>query len=319
MKVSILIPCYNARPWIAQAIQSALDQTWPHKEVIVLDDGSTDGSLDVIRSFAPGIQFESTPNRGGNAARNRLLQLASGDWLQYLDADDYLLPDKIVSQLSSVDPSSADVIFSPVTLEHCHDALPPRRELLPIPQPHDPWILLARWFLPQTGAALWRRSALASVAGWTPDLPCCQEHDLYLRLLAAGMRFVYSPAPGAVYRQWSLDTVCRRDPLRTAMTRLDVVRRLESHLLAHDALSPERMDAVAHIRLESARALFQLDRKASRHAFNETIANHPRFQPPPAPCFPPMYRLAYRIVGFLNAERIANLLRTKRPANRPRI
>src|SRR5438309_6069595 len=98
MLVSILIPCRNAERWVGQAIESALGQTWPEKEVIVVDDGSTDSSLSIIKSFGDRIRWETGPNRGGNAARNRLLELASGDWLQYLDADDYLLSDKVARQ-----------------------------------------------------------------------------------------------------------------------------------------------------------------------------------------------------------------------------
>src|ERR1700734_3340325 len=97
--VSILIPCFNAKQWIAQAIESALQQTWPEKEVIVVDDGSTDGSLGVIKRFEGRVRWETGPNRGGNQARNRLLELARGEWLQYLDADDYLLPDKVALQM----------------------------------------------------------------------------------------------------------------------------------------------------------------------------------------------------------------------------
>src|SRR5437868_11251554 len=102
MLVSILIPCYNAERWVAQAIESALSQTWPEKEVIVVDDGSTDGSLDVIKRFGHLIQWETGPNRGANPTRNRLLELAEGDWLQYLDADDYLMPRKIERQATYV-------------------------------------------------------------------------------------------------------------------------------------------------------------------------------------------------------------------------
>ena len=99
MLVSILIPCFNAEKWVAQAIESALAQTWSEKEVIVVDDGSTDNSLEIIRRFDGRIRWESGPNRGGGAARNRLLELASGEWLQYLDADDFLLPQKLERQI----------------------------------------------------------------------------------------------------------------------------------------------------------------------------------------------------------------------------
>src|SRR5260370_4039681 len=98
MLISILIQYLNAERWVGQAVESALGQTWAEKEVIVVDDGSQDGSLDVIKSFGGRIRWETGPNRGGNVARNRLLELARGEWLQYLDADDYLLPLKIERQ-----------------------------------------------------------------------------------------------------------------------------------------------------------------------------------------------------------------------------
>src|SRR5262249_6980596 len=120
MLVSILIPCFNAKPWVAQAIESALAQTWPEKEVIVVDDGSTDESTDVIRTFSGHIRWETGPNHGGNPTRNRLLELARGEWLQYLDADDYLLPDKVSQQMEFlVAHPETDIVFGPVTLEHC--------------------------------------------------------------------------------------------------------------------------------------------------------------------------------------------------------
>ncbi len=73
--VSIVIPCFNAEGTVGEAIQSALDQDYPNREVIVIDDGSTDKSVDVIRTFGDSIRWETGPNRGGNVARNRGL-----DW-----------------------------------------------------------------------------------------------------------------------------------------------------------------------------------------------------------------------------------------------
>ena len=91
---SVVIPCYNAEGYVGEAIESALNQTYRPVEVIVIDDGSTDGSLDVIRSFGDRIRYESGPNRGPSAARNRGVQLARGELIQFLDADDVLHPEK---------------------------------------------------------------------------------------------------------------------------------------------------------------------------------------------------------------------------------
>ena len=98
--VSILIPAYNAERWVAKAIRSALDQTWPRKEIIVVDDGSTDGTLSTARAFERGtVKVVTQPNQGAPAARNRALDLAQGDYMQWLDADDLLEPHKISRQM----------------------------------------------------------------------------------------------------------------------------------------------------------------------------------------------------------------------------
>lgn len=100
--VSILIPAYNASVWITESIQSALEQTWPRKEVIVVDDGSTDGTLAVARRFgSKTVKVVSQPNQGAAAARNRAFSMAQGDFVQWLDADDLLAPDKVARQLAA--------------------------------------------------------------------------------------------------------------------------------------------------------------------------------------------------------------------------
>jgi glycosyltransferase involved in cell wall biosynthesis len=94
--VSILIPVYNAERWVAQAIESALGQTWPFTEIIVVDDGSTDNSLSIIRQYEKhGVKIVSQRNLGASSCRNRALEHAAGDFIQYLDADDALSLDKV--------------------------------------------------------------------------------------------------------------------------------------------------------------------------------------------------------------------------------
>jgi glycosyltransferase involved in cell wall biosynthesis len=316
MLVSILIPCYNAGPWLEQAIESALAQTWPHKEIVVVDDGSTDGSLDVIRSFGDRIRWETGPNRGGNSARNRLLDLARGDWLQYLDADDYLLPHKVAAQINYGLPlGNIDVLYAPVTAECWRSGYMVGRKAPVNPPSRDPWTLLVRWLLPQTSNGLFRREAIQDVGGWKPDQPCCQEHELYLRLLQAGKRFEFCPHGGAIYRLWSNETVCNRNPLLTLTTRLTLIEAAEESLSAKGGLTSARSDAIAQARLECARSVYALDRDLARRIASDVSKHHPRFYPPPSACFPARYRLAYRLLGFSMAERLAEMFRRRQPAN----
>src|SRR6187455_1571588 len=96
--VTVAIPCFNARPWIQEAVRSAFAQTWQEKEIIVVDDGSSDGSLDALAVFEGAIRLIQNEHRGGNHARNAALHEARGEWIQFLDADDYLEPQKIAKQ-----------------------------------------------------------------------------------------------------------------------------------------------------------------------------------------------------------------------------
>ncbi|MCO5936063.1 glycosyltransferase [Mucilaginibacter sp. RB4R14] len=101
--VSIIIPAYNSAKYLADAIQSALNQTWANKEIIVVDDGSTDNSLAIAKAFeSENVKIFSQPNNGAGAARNKGLQEAKGNYIQYLDGDDLLSPDKIAVQLAAL-------------------------------------------------------------------------------------------------------------------------------------------------------------------------------------------------------------------------
>jgi glycosyltransferase involved in cell wall biosynthesis len=101
--VSILIPAYNAEPWISDTIRSAISQTWPHKEIIVVDDGSKDRTAALAQRFASReVAVVSVENQGAAAARNRAMHLSQGEYIQWLDADDLLAPDKIERQLAAL-------------------------------------------------------------------------------------------------------------------------------------------------------------------------------------------------------------------------
>jgi len=101
--VSILIPAYNAEAWIADTIESALGQTWRRKEIIIVDDGSTDRTQAIARRFASReVTIVAQENQGQAAARNRALWLSQGDYIQWLDADDLLSADKIAKQMEAV-------------------------------------------------------------------------------------------------------------------------------------------------------------------------------------------------------------------------
>jgi glycosyltransferase involved in cell wall biosynthesis len=107
--VSVLIPAHNAESWVGDSIRSAIAQTWQHKEVIIVDDGSTDDTLAVAKQFeSKGVRVVTQPNQGAAVARNTAFSLAQGDYIQWLDADDVLDPHKIEWQVRKIESGLGD-------------------------------------------------------------------------------------------------------------------------------------------------------------------------------------------------------------------
>src|SRR6266496_4653456 len=101
--VSILIPAYNAEGWISDTLRSAIAQTWEPKEIIVVDDGSTDRTLAVAQRFESGqIRVVAHDHRGAAETRNKAFSLSRGEYIQYLDADDLMGPEKIAKQMEAL-------------------------------------------------------------------------------------------------------------------------------------------------------------------------------------------------------------------------
>ncbi|MFP4135052.1 MAG: glycosyltransferase family 2 protein [Halothece sp.] len=306
-KVSILIPCYNAEKWVAQAITSALEQTYPNKEVIVVDDGSTDDSVAIIKSFGSLIHWESQSNQGGNPTRNRLLELSTGEWLQYLDADDYLLPEKIEQQVNllSQEPE-ADIICSPAITEYHQDGKVWQEASASL-QPRDPWILLAKWALPQTGGSLWCKQALVDVGGWANQQPCCQEHELYSRLLMAGKKFAYWDESRAVYRLWNNNSVSRKDKWEPFRRRLEIKDRIEAFLEQQNQLTQERQNAINQARFACARVIYNDYPSWASQIISQIHQQEPNFLP--ITSVPKFYQLIYQVLGFSITEKVASFKR----------
>lgn len=94
-RFSVIIPAYNAAAFIARAIESVLAQTWPAHEILVIDDGSSDTTAEVVQQYQPRVQYLRQDNAGVSAARNAGAAVASGDWLAFLDADDWYYPERL--------------------------------------------------------------------------------------------------------------------------------------------------------------------------------------------------------------------------------
>lgn len=308
--VSILIPCYNAEQFIAQAIESALSQPYVNKEVIIVDDGSTDSSLELIKTFNNRIKCETGPNRGTSFARNRLLELAQGEWLQYLDADDYLEPNKITEQINFYKKNiDADVIYSPVIVEESFKQ-PPKKYLLKLPDVNDFYINFIRWGALQTSGFLWKKTAILEVGGWKED-EICHEHELMLRLIQNRKKiFLYDKA-NSVYRQWSESSFSRKDKKAITKRRMALTELLGHYLKRNGLLNKDRLYAINLSRFESARYIYQDDKDFALYLIKKIKESDKNFKPS-GPAAPFAYKFISSLFGFDIAEKIAKYTRWMR-------
>ena len=182
--VSVIIPARNAAPYIRTAIDSALNQTHPPLEVLVIDGGSSDGTQDLVRGYGEPVKLlEEKPGRKGiGAARNVGVEAASGEWLAFLDADDWWDPCKIACQLAEL-AKHADAALN-YTGVWMVDELTGKRSLRQPVEASATWPDL-RWInVICTSTVLARRSAVIEVGAFNEELSACEDWELWVRLRA---------------------------------------------------------------------------------------------------------------------------------------
>ena len=204
--VSILIPAFNAEEWIADTIRSAIAQTWHRKEIIVVDDGSKDQTLAIARQFeSDGVRVAAQKNQGAAAARNKAFSLSQGDYIQWLDADDLLAPDKIAKQMEALDQCrSKRTLFSSAWGLFMYR--PSRAEFMPTALWCD--LTPIEWLLRKMGQNLYMQTAswlvsreLTEAAGqWDTRLLGDDDGEYFCRVLLASDGTKFTPEAKAYYR-----------------------------------------------------------------------------------------------------------------------
>ncbi len=303
--VSIVIPCYNAELWVGSALESALAQTWPNREIILVNDGSIDGSLAKARRYeGRGVRIIDQPNRGAAAARNAGLRAADGAFVQFLDADDLLAPDKIERQMDRLGrlgpamlASGAWARFSGNSAQAEFTAHPNWRDLSGVEflQLHYEKICMmhpAAWLAP--------RPLLDRAGPWDEALTLNDDGEYFARVMLAAEGIVFCPDARSYYRSALPGSLSgRRDPRALASLYRSTELTL-GHLLSADG-SPRTRAAAAYAWKWNAFELYpgarELSRKAERNS--RTLGGSRR--PFPAGG---RFRLASRLLGWRLAKRL---------------
>ena len=211
-RVSVVVPCYNAERYIGATLDAVLAQTGAELEVIVVDDGSRDGSAARVERDYPQVRLIRRANAGVAAARNTGIEAATGDWIAFCDADDIWLPGKLAAQFEAMD--AVPGCRMSYTAWHVWPSAEPRpepgllAELEAAAGDEARWRGATGWLYPEllldcvvwTSTVMMSRPLLAEIGGFPTDLRIGEDYDLWLRASRV-TRIERVARPFALYRQ----------------------------------------------------------------------------------------------------------------------
>ncbi len=225
--VSVIIPVYNGAGEVRRAIDSVLGQRHSKVEVIVLNDGSKDETASVLAEYGDKIRAINQHNSGLSTTRNNGIALATGEWVAFLDHDDYWLPEKLSLQLQAAERTGFDIVYTNAgnfgdvarvsELRSEPQAMVEGDILEPLLQ--DNFIVVS--------SVMIRRTVILGIGGFDTSLPSVEDWDLWLKLSARGVRFAAVGEPVTMY-QWRAGSMSRNYELMRSTRQTIVNRALEN-------------------------------------------------------------------------------------------
>jgi glycosyltransferase involved in cell wall biosynthesis len=249
MEISVIIPAWNAERHISRAIRSVLAQTRPADEIIVVDDGSTDGTAEAVQTFGQAVRLIQQPHAGVSVARNTGIAAARGQWMAFLDADDEWLADKLRLQAAGHEHHT-HLKWSFTRLEWAHPqwaahrvAHPPSQETYRVFE--DYLAAYCEGFFISTITVMIHRSVFDAVGGFEPGMKRAQDNDLWFRIAYRFPQVGYVPRSLAVYHldtpdsstkindqvEYMIDLIERHRAVARAHHRSEAFARCAVHML----------------------------------------------------------------------------------------
>ncbi len=237
MLVSVIIPVFNGEKFIKEALESVYAQSYKNFEVICVDDGSTDGSSEIIKRFRPSLIYQFQVNKGQSAARNAGIHLSHGDLIAFIDQDDIWLPDKLKLQVNYLlDHPDVAMIHSNISIVTNGSVT---AQELPIIERHRSFSIFDELYLgnfvnPLT--VVLRRECLNAVGLFNEGLRRGEDYDLWLRV-AANFKIGYQDVVTGIYRMHGDNF--SRDAVKMKIAVLNVLDKMKTSYPEHVSQIPK--------------------------------------------------------------------------------
>jgi glycosyltransferase involved in cell wall biosynthesis len=301
--VSIIIPCYNAENWIGECIDSALSQTYSPIEVIVIDDGSTDNSLTLVKEYGNKIRWISCKNGGPSAARNKGVEFSKGKYIH-----DYISSIKLKKQIEFLEASNADVVYGD-WCNQCHKE-DGTIEILDL-KIHQPTEDILYYTISNNtihlGSCLYKREVLEKISGLNESLRIAEDYDFFIRLALADVKFSYQAGCHYFYRIYNANTASHGRGIELPNSSELTLDRASFTLEKRGLLTSKYRLALAHSYFWSAKNYLLLGEvSAANFCYQKCkkLSENKKFTPEGNSKFEKVYRL----FGWTLTSKIVRLL-----------
>lgn len=239
--VSIIIPVYNSGLYLKETIDSAINQTWPEKEIIIIDDGSTDNSTEIISQYIHrGIIYNRQENKGASAARNKGLDLATGKYIQFLDSDDVIDKFKIEKQVKLLSEFDDSFIASGKFLNFTgsisnHAVYSEQLQNRDYDDPFE-WLLEAAEGKAMFPPLVWLtpRNIIDKTGGWNESLSYNDDPEFFARILLKSPGIKFCGDSVSYYRRGVASSLGSRKDREARQSELRSLNLVTEHLLNHE-------------------------------------------------------------------------------------
>lgn len=304
MKVSVIIPCYNVADYIGECLESILAQDHDDLEVICVDDGSKDDTTARIEAIAKTnprggiVRSIRQVNAGATAARNHGFRESSGEYIQFMDADDILLPRKIGHQVRLAEKNGRpDLIVGSFRIIDATGRVMQERYYT---RRGDLWIHLMRTDLGNTISNLWKRSIVEAVGGWDEGMRSSQEYDLMFRILRITQNVLLDTENYTIVRKRATGSITQTNLGGNWVRYVELRTRIIDHL--KDKRSPAELGQFHQFLFDSIRVLYEHDPNAALDFHAKELPKG--FKPSVSPTTRRTYLALYNLLGFRNTQRL---------------
>lgn len=307
MLISVVIPCYNVEDYIDDCLHSIRKQEYKNLEVIVVNDGSKDRTSQILASWKNSefldIKIFDIENSGAGVARNKGIQKSKGKYIQFLDADDLLLPSKIAHQVSLIEKNETKPDF----IAACYKSKNKKGQTtLFEPDHRGVWYGLLSSNLGITSANFFKKESLEAVGGFDATLASSQEYDLMFRLLKRpSCSVLFDTAMYTIKRDINAEAISSGNQKANILRFVSLRKRMLEYLEHSDSLTDDLYKTWCEVVFNAIKRLHQYDRYESIKLYKELIPQS--FVPALSGAISERYQFFYRYFGFRMTQYLYSL------------